>query len=55
MPSKAKEAPELTERQKLIEQLKRQVQDAEERGQFDTCHHAMLAQTEAAEKELENA
>lgn len=29
--------------EKLIERLREQVKRAEERGQFDTCHHTMLA------------
>ena len=35
---------EQTEREKLIEQLRAQVEQAERRGHFDTAHHDMLKQ-----------
>ena len=41
MPNKKQEP---TEREKLIEQLRAQIERAEQRGHFDTAHHDMLKQ-----------
>lgn len=44
MQNKPIKPKESSEREQLIERLRAQVADAEERGQFDTCHHQMLKQ-----------
>jgi len=36
--------PEPTEREKLIEKIRAQVEQAERRGHFDTAHHDTLKQ-----------
>ena len=45
MPNKKPE-PELTEREKLIIQLREQAKNAERRGHYDTAHHDMLKSLE---------
>lgn len=38
----AKLPKEKTEQEKEIERLEQQIKRAEEKGNFDTCHHEML-------------